>query len=125
MRASTLVLVLVVAPAMASDFRLANLGDACNTIRTLEAAQGSTEVLSLFTPSGDLDHLEFRGQAFEREVKVLYNCVDGKMLDGGYTFSFEEKEQAVETFKAAYDGLVAVYGVPLYDNTPWQNGSLA
>ena len=107
-------LVLTTSPTMEGDFRLANFGDSCSSIRKLEATLGSTEV-----PVGGIpDYFEFRDEVFEREVRVIYNCEDGRLLSGHYVFPPEEKAQAAETFKVAYDGLVAMYGLPLYDNTP-------
>ena len=105
----------------AADFRGLDFGTSCDSIRASEEAQNSVPIpWSDTEPEG---FRAFKGRAFDREVTILYVCLHGQLRIGNYFFPFESMEAAVDTYRATYDALVAIYGVPFLDTTPWQPGS--
>lgn len=117
-----LVPLLFVATADGKDFRVLNLGDSCATVRAREAAQGSTEIKRKKGGAG-LQSIVFRGSAFGRDLSLSYFCSDGgkgSLVAGRYDFPVEKLDRAVETYHKTYTRLIALYGKPSTDNSPWQ-----
>jgi hypothetical protein len=54
---------------------------------------------------------------------ITYFCLKGTLFSGNYYFPVEQLDAAVNSYRAAYDLLVSMYGAPLVDNSPWQVGT--
>lgn len=104
----------------AGDFRGFDLGSSCAPVREREEVQGSVQIPWKKLDGGDLH--AFRGRAFDRELSIVYFCMDGHLYSGNYFFPNESLDEAVASFRAVYESLVSTYGTPFIDNSPWQYG---
>lgn len=103
----------------AADFRLSDFGDSCALLSEREAALGGAPV----PWKGDGPNKQgYKGSWLGRDVHILYLCKSGKLVIGNYLLPWQPREPAVETLHAVYDHLVATYGVPWLDSSPWQYG---
>src|SRR5262249_7038796 len=100
------------APALAGDFRVADIGGSCATIREQEIALGSREI------TGQVG-LAFAGRAYERDVEIRYLCSKDKLVAGDYILTFEKVEGAFDAFGDIERQLTATYGAPTLDHDPW------
>lgn len=121
MRTLLATLVLLPITAGAADFRFLDFDAGCTEVEKLEVAAGSVPIPWRSPEDGELH--AFRGRAFDREVSIVYFCVDGKLFTGNYFFPDEPLEEAAESYRRIYDELNALYGAPFLDDTPWQNGA--
>ena len=118
MRNLILAAFVLTAPAPAADFGALDFGSPCDSIRALEEARHSVPIP--WTRSEEEGFHAFRGRAFERDVSIVYVCVDGNLCTGNYFFPEESLEAAVESYHKLYNDFVVLYGPPNLDNSPWQ-----
>jgi hypothetical protein len=111
---------LISAPADAEDFRTLNLGSPCDAVPAREQARGSVAIPWKKIPGANV--YAFTGRDYDRDLVVMYFCPQGTLFSGNYFFPIEQPENAVTSYRGVYDLLVAVYGAPFVDNTPWQVG---
>jgi hypothetical protein len=118
MRQFFLVFSLLMAPAMASDFRVLDFGQSCDGVREREEALGSASIV--WNPSKP-ELIAFTGQEFHRDVSIVYLCPRGSLLAGNYLFPTESLDDALKSLRSIYDTFLAEYGLPWMDNTAWQH----
>jgi hypothetical protein len=118
MRIAMVTAILLVSPVHAADFRALDFGTPCDSIGALEKAQNSVPIP--WTHSEEEGWHAFRGRAFDREVSILYLCVNGHLCTGNYYFPLESFDGALKSLRFAYDSLNSTHGAPFLDNTPWQ-----
>jgi hypothetical protein len=97
---------------MAGDFRVADIGGSCATIREQEIALGSLEI------PGQVG-IAFAGRAYGRDVEIRYLCAKDLLVTGTYFFTFAKVEDAFDAFEEIYGQLSSTYGVPVLDHDPW------
>jgi len=114
-------LVLLSAPVGAADFRTLDIGDSCASVQAREKARGSIAIP--WKQLSGADTYAFRGHDHGRDLTLTYFCPKGALFSGNYYFPVEQLEVAVNTYHAAYDVMVASYGTPFTDNSPWQVGA--
>jgi hypothetical protein len=112
--------ILIAAPADAADFRTLDLGAPCDAAPAREQARGSVAIPWKKIPGADV--YAFTGRDYDRDLVVMYFCPQGTLFSGNYFFPIEQPEKAVTSYRGVYDLLIAVYGAPFVDNTPWQVG---
>ena len=112
------VLILLVSPAMAADFRTLNFGDTCNATSAAESARGSSPI-----QWSRENVYALKGRDFDRDLTFTYFCPKGVLFSGNFYFPVEEPVIAVSSYHSAYDFLISTYGAPFVDNTPWHVGS--
>lgn len=110
---------LLAAQLQAADFRTTDFGDSCALIANREAALGNEPIK---WGEDNANVRAFKAHEFGRDVPVVYVCLKGVLRLGNYFFPQQEKDAALETLRATYDGLISTYGVPFLDSTPWQYG---
>lgn len=110
-----LAVILISAPVNAAEFPTLDFGATCNGVQVRE--QGA-EVAGAGAYA-------FRGQDFARGVTVRYLCakMGWPLFVGNYLFPIEPLEKAVTSYHNIYDRLIAIYGAPYLDTTPWQVGA--
>jgi hypothetical protein len=118
MRWLSILLIVLAAPVAAADFRVLNFGAPCADAKRLEEALGSQQITERSGPNQQT----FNGKVFASTVTIMYLCQDGHLILGDYHFTKQTLEDAVATFRRVYDGLVALYGMPYVDRSPWQYG---
>ena len=120
MAALVAVSVFTVGAAAEKDFRVANFGDDCSLLAKREEALGSKGVPSPLAIPGEM----FQGREFGLPVDVFYECgfKRGKVGGGIYFFHPKPKGRAMEDFLVVYQAMIAKYGRPTRDDTPWKFG---
>ena len=103
-------------PAVAADFRALDVGSRCDAIRSFEESQGSVPIPWHTVPGEELE--AFRGRAFERDVSIVYLCIEGRLVAGHYLFPSEDFERVVKSFAEIHAALAAAYGEPFLDTSP-------
>jgi hypothetical protein len=101
----------------AADFRVADFGASCAGIGEREQALGSRPV-AWGRPGPEFKG--FKGEAFGREVSILYLCPKDVLCTGNYLFPWESFDEALKSLRSVYDDLATKYGSPFVDTTPWQ-----
>ena len=104
-------------PVCAADFRGVDLGSSCAPVHDLEKEQGSVPIKWREIEGGELH--AFNGREFDRDVTILYFCIDGHLFTGNYYFPLEDLDRAVKSFGEAHDSFEAMYGQPFLDTSPW------
>ena len=104
-------------PVSAADFRASDFGSSCAPVRELEEAQGSVQIPWKTVKDGEL--LAFTGQAFERDVSIVYRCIGDQLVAGSYHLPFEDFSGVVKSYGEVRGRLVAVHGKPFLDTSPW------
>ena len=94
----------------AGDFRVANIGESCSAIAEQETALGSRQI-----PSKAAGTIEFVGDAYGREVEIVYLCSKGALSTGNYFFPFQDVREAFASFDDVYKQLSTEYGPPVVD----------
>jgi hypothetical protein len=101
----------------AADFRAIDLGSPCASVRELEKERGSVPIPWKEMEGGEL--YAFSGREFDRDVTILYFCIDGHLFTGNYYFPFEDLDQAVKSYGEAHDSFEGTFGRPFLDSSPW------
>jgi hypothetical protein len=112
-----LLLAILAAPVGASDVRTLDIGDVCAGVEVKEAALGSKEISWHQTPR-KLAHA-FQVHEFNRDVVLAYFCKDGRLFTGNYYLPFEGLDDSAKSFREVHDHLLAMYGAPFLDSSPW------
>ena len=108
---------LLAGPAIAGDFRVADIGESCASIEEREIALGSREIGRRVESTGSI---AFAGRAFDRDVEIRYLCSsEGKLVTGDYVFYSTTVEYAFVIFEDLYLQLSNLYGAPVLDHEPW------
>ena len=118
MRTAIVIATLLVSPAHAAEFRVLDFGSPCDSIRALEEAQASVAIP--WNHSIAEGFHAFRGRAFDREVSIVYLCVNGHLCTGNYFFPNESFDDALKSLRSVYDALTVTHGDSFFDTTPWQ-----
>lgn len=113
-------MILISAPTGAADFRGLDFGAPCNAAPAHEQARGSVAIPWKTIPGADV--YAFTGREYNRDLVIMYFCPQGTLFSGNYFFPIEQPEKTVSSYRDVYDLLVAVYGAPFVDTTPWQVG---
>ena len=113
-------MILISAPANAADFRGLDFGAPCDTAPAHEQARGSVAIPWKTIPGADV--YAFTGREYNRDLVITYFCPHGALFSGNYFLPIEQPEKALSSYRDVYDLLVAVYGAPFDDTTPWQVG---
>jgi hypothetical protein len=112
-------LALIAVSAEGADFRAPDIGQSCATVVEWEIAHGSTPVPWTTVPGAET--YAFRVRQFDRDILAQYVCVKGNLLAGNYLFPVESLDQAVDSYREIHSRLLAVYGIPSADNSPWSD----
>ena len=121
MRFATLILFLLSAPGLASDFRTLDFGASCADVVVQEIALGSKQVPPRVEGMGIL---AFKGQGFDRQLDFTYFCPKGVLFAGDYYFPSQPLSDSFVTYETVYKALSAMYGAPVLDNSPLKQPSL-
>ncbi len=117
MRYAWIVAMLLAWPVSAADFRASDFGSSCAPVPELEEAQGSVQIPWKTVKDGEL--LAFTGQAFERDVSIVYRCIGGQLIAGSYLLPFEHFSGVVKSYGEVRERLVGIHGEPFLDTSPW------
>ena len=103
--------------ASAADFRALDIGQACAAAPEWELTHGSTLIPWNAGPGAEVYAFDVR--QFDRRVLATYFCLKGELFTGNYSFPIEPLEEAVESYRDTYGKLMAIYGLPFVDSSPW------
>lgn len=116
LRGLSVVATVIAWPASAADFRALDFGSPCDAIQSFEESQGSVPIPGDTLTGGEL--IAFRGRAFERDVSIVYLCIQGRLAAGHHLLPAEEFERVVKSFGEIRAALAAVHGDPFLDTSP-------
>lgn len=114
-------LALLSAPVAAADFRTLNFGDSCADVEGKERALGAVAVPWKQISGADI--YAFKIREYDRDLVMTYFCPKGKFFTGNYSYPIEQLDDAVKSYRGAYDWLISTYGAPFLDASPWQVGA--
>ena len=119
MRYAWIVATVLAWPVSAADFRAVDFGSSCAAVRELEEARGSVQIPWKKVEGGEL--IAFTGQAFERNVSIVYHCIGDQLRTGSYFLPFEDFNGVVKSYGEVHERLVVMHGQPFLDTSPWSN----